>query len=60
MTLANMRTPGVRSLWVVYELCHHEAALNSDRYGAAVPGVLFPNDTFAVSRNIHTLKVGLN
>ena len=35
MTLANMRAQGVRSLWVVCELCHHEAVLNVD--GDAVP-----------------------
>ena len=28
---------GVRSLWVVCELCHHEAVLNVDGYGDAVP-----------------------
>ena len=33
MTLANMRAQGVRSLWVVCELCHHEAVLNVDGYG---------------------------
>jgi hypothetical protein len=37
MTLANMRQQGVRSLWVVCELCHHEAVLNVDGYGDAVP-----------------------
>jgi hypothetical protein len=37
MTLANMRAQGVRSLWVVCELCHHEAVLNVDGYGDAVP-----------------------
>jgi hypothetical protein len=37
MTLANMRAQGVRSLWVVCELCHHEAVLNMDGYGDAVP-----------------------
>ena len=36
MTLANMRAQGVRSLWVVCELCHHEAVLNADGYGDAV------------------------
>ena len=36
MTLANMRAQG-RSLWVVCELCHHEAVLNVDGYGDAVP-----------------------
>jgi len=29
--------PRVRSLWVVCELCHHEAVLNVDGYGDAVP-----------------------
>src|SRR5215472_8351266 len=37
MTLANMRAQGVRSLWVVCDLCHHEAVLNVDRYGDEVP-----------------------
>ena len=36
-TLANIRQQGVRSLWVVCELCHHEAVLNVDGYGDAVP-----------------------
>ena len=27
----------MRSLWVVCELCHHEAVLNVDGYGDAVP-----------------------
>ena len=37
MTLANMWAQGVRSLWVVCELCHHEAVLNVDGYGDAAP-----------------------
>jgi hypothetical protein len=37
MTLANMRAQGVRSLWVVCELCHHEGVLNVDGYGDGVP-----------------------
>jgi len=37
MTLANMRQQGVRSPWVACELCHHEAVLNVDGYGDAVP-----------------------
>ena len=37
MTLANMRAQGVRSLWVVCELCHHEAVMNVDHFGEAVP-----------------------
>ena len=37
MTLANMRAQGVRSPWVVCDLCHHEAVLNVDCYGDAVP-----------------------
>ena len=37
MTLANMRAQGVRSLWVVCELCRYEAVLNVDGYGDAVP-----------------------
>ena len=38
MTLSNMRAQGVRSLWAVCELCHHEAVI-SRRYGdaASVP-----------------------
>jgi hypothetical protein len=37
MTLANMRAQGVRSLWVVCDLCHHEAVLNVDRFDDGVP-----------------------
>jgi hypothetical protein len=37
MTLANMRAQGVRSLWVVCDLGHHEAVLNVDRFGGDVP-----------------------
>ena len=37
MTLANMRAQGVRSLWVVCELCRYEAVMNVDRFGDAVP-----------------------
>jgi hypothetical protein len=37
MTLADMRAQGVRSLWVVCELCHHEAVMNVDPFGDAVP-----------------------
>jgi len=37
MILANMSGAGVRSLWVVRDLCHHEAVINVDRYGDAVP-----------------------
>ena len=39
MTLANMRENGVRSLWVVCPLCHHEAVVNVDGFGpdVAVP-----------------------
>jgi hypothetical protein len=37
MTLASMRAHGVRSLWVVCELCRHEAVLNVDGYDDAVP-----------------------
>ena len=38
MTLANMRAQGVRSLWVVCELCHHDAVMNVDRFHDAAPG----------------------
>jgi len=37
MTLANVRAQGVRSLWAVCDLCHHEAVVNVDAYGEAVP-----------------------
>ncbi len=37
MTLANMRANGVRSLWVVCPLCHHEAVVNVDDYLETVP-----------------------
>jgi hypothetical protein len=32
MTLANMRTNGVRSLCVTCKLCHHEAVMNVDAF----------------------------
>jgi hypothetical protein len=37
MTLANMRENGVRSLCVTCEVCHHEAVMNVDAFGEAVP-----------------------
>ena len=37
MTLSNMRAQGVRSLWVVCELCHQEAVVHVGGYGDAVP-----------------------
>jgi len=37
MTLANMRAQGVRPLWVVCDLCHHEAIMNVGRSGDDVP-----------------------
>jgi len=37
VTLADMRAQGVRSLWVVCDLCHHEAVVNMDAHGEAVP-----------------------
>jgi hypothetical protein len=37
MTLGNMRAQGVRSLWVVCDICHHEAVLNVDRFGDDAP-----------------------
>jgi hypothetical protein len=37
MDLANMRAQGVRSLWVVCDLCHHEAVINVDAYAETVP-----------------------
>ena len=41
MTLQNMRAQGVRSLRVVCESCHHEAVLNVDGYGDAMPALAF-------------------
>ena len=32
-----MRAQGVRSLWVIRDLCHHEAVINVDRFGDGVP-----------------------
>ena len=52
MTLGYMRQQSVRSLWVVCELCHHEAVL----YGTAMamrPGRV----TRAKSRPHHTLLI---
>jgi hypothetical protein len=37
MTLANVRAQGVRSLWVVCDLCHREAVINVDHFGDDVP-----------------------
>jgi hypothetical protein len=37
MTLSNMWAQGVRSLWVVGDLCHHDAVVNVDRFGEDVP-----------------------
>jgi hypothetical protein len=37
MTLANMREHGMRSLAVACHLCHHEAVMNVDAFGDAVP-----------------------
>jgi hypothetical protein len=37
MTLANMWAQGVRSLWVVCDLCHHEAVLSVDAWPNDVP-----------------------
>src|SRR5215472_15752256 len=39
-SLANMRAQGVRSLWVVCELCHHEAVLNVDRFASRRSGCM--------------------
>ena len=41
-----MRAQGVRSLWVVCELCHHDAVLNVDRFAddVPVPGIRDPHD----------------
>jgi hypothetical protein len=36
MTLANMRTNGVRSLSVTCQLCHREALMNVDAFADAV------------------------
>ena len=36
MTLASMRANGVRSLWAVCAVCHHEVVLNVDTYNEAV------------------------
>jgi hypothetical protein len=37
MTLADTRSQGVRSLWVVCDLCHHEAVLNVECLAEDVP-----------------------
>jgi hypothetical protein len=36
LTLGNMRSLGVRSLFVTCELCHHEAVLSAERWGDAM------------------------
>jgi hypothetical protein len=41
MTLANMRDNGVRSLSVTCELYHHEALMNVDAFGDAIPVLAF-------------------
>jgi len=52
MTLANMRAQGVRSLWVVCDLCHHQAVMNVDRFSDAVPVPAFgPRMVWYVVRN---------
>jgi hypothetical protein len=41
MDLANMRAQGVRSLWIVCEICHHDAVLNNgggESHGRGTPG----------------------
>ena len=45
MTLANMRAQGVRPLWVVCDLYHHEAVVNVDTYGEAIIARLLHNLT---------------
>jgi hypothetical protein len=52
MTLANIRAQGVRSLWVVCDLCHHEAVLNVDRFGDDVPVPAFGPRTVCKSCGI--------
>jgi hypothetical protein len=52
MTLGNMRQQSVRSLWVVCELCHHEAVLY-DTATAMRPGCV----TRAKSRLHYTLLI---
>jgi len=52
MTLANIWAQGVRSLWVVCDLCHHEAVLNVDRYGDDVPVPAFGPRMVCTSRGI--------
>jgi hypothetical protein len=42
MTLANMRAQGVRSLWVVCELCHHEAVNLASAPSAGRPRLVAP------------------
>jgi hypothetical protein len=41
MTLANMRAQGVRSLWVVCELYHHEARAQCGRLWRCRAGACF-------------------
>jgi hypothetical protein len=44
MDLANMRAQGVRSLWGVCDLCHHDAVVNVDAFDDVVPVPAFgPN-----------------
>ena len=37
MDLANMRSNGVRSLWVYCRACHRSAVVNVDRYSDEIP-----------------------
>jgi hypothetical protein len=47
MTLANMRANGVRSLSVTCEVCHHEAVMNVDAFGDAIPVPAFGRARYA-------------
>jgi hypothetical protein len=51
MTLANMRVNGVRSLSVTCEVCHHEAVMNVDRFGNAIPV-----PAFGPAQGLHRLR----
>ena len=56
MTLASMRANGVRSLWAVCAVCHHEVVLNVDTYNEAVTIPSFGPEMVCTCCGIITLE----